>query len=46
MALRMSKDHAKIMGVKTLKETIFEICDTSTNGIYYLGNRVENKFVK
>ena len=46
MALRMSKEHAKLTAQKLEKGVQFEISDLSVNGIYYLGNKIDGDYIK
>jgi hypothetical protein len=46
MAVRLSKDHAKLTATKLDKGIQYEISDLSVNGIYYLGNRIDGDYIK
>lgn len=43
IASRISKEHAKILGSYFDRDFIFEIVDSSKNGIFYLGNALKDE---
>lgn len=42
VSLRLSKEHAKVTAKNLGKSIDYELVDTSVNGTYYLGNKLQN----